>query len=156
MLVKRRDVADDIFQETFIKVMHSLREGHYEDSGKFTPWVVRIAYNITIDYFRSQRQNNIISGDVSDWATISSPEFADLNVEEKSMSIEIRKDVRSLIDKLPEEQREIVVMRNYLGMSFKDIAEKFGVNMNTALGRMRYAVLNMRKLAEEYDMVLEM
>jgi RNA polymerase sigma-70 factor (ECF subfamily) len=155
MLVKHKDIADDIFQETFIKVMRSLKEGRYEDNGKFMPWVSRIAHNMTIDYFRGQRQNNTVSGDTTDWATISGSDFSDLNVEEQSVNFEIRRDVRTLIDRLPAEQREIVVMRHYLELSFKEIADKLDININTALGRMRYAVLNMRRLAEEHNMVLE-
>ncbi|MDR0414519.1 MAG: sigma-70 family RNA polymerase sigma factor [Prevotellaceae bacterium] len=146
--VKRKDVADDIFQETFIKVIRSLKDGKYSDSGKFAPWVVRIAHNLTIDYFRSLRQNNECCNDNTDGLSITGDDFSDLNAEERAVKLQIRKDVRQLLDFLPSEQREIVLMRYYMNMSFKEISGHLNININTALGRMRYAIINMRKMVE--------
>ncbi|MDR2938211.1 MAG: sigma-70 family RNA polymerase sigma factor [Prevotellaceae bacterium] len=155
LMVKRREVADDVFQETFIKVVHSLKEGKYEDSGKFLPWVSRIAHNKVIDYFRNQHQSNECCGDNGEWSAVAGNDFSDLNAEDKAVHIQIRKDVRQMLDYLPADQREIVVMRHYMEMSFKEIAEQLNVSLNTALGRMRYAVLNLRKMVETNKITLE-
>lgn len=146
--VKHKDIADDIFQETFIKVIRSLKEGKYAESGKFAPWVVRIAHNLIIDYFRKLRQNNECSNDNTDGLSITGDELSDLNAEERAIRLQIRKDVRRLLDFLPSEQREIVLMRYYMNLSFKEISEQLNININTALGRMRYAIINMRKMVE--------
>jgi RNA polymerase sigma-70 factor (ECF subfamily) len=146
--VKHKDVADDIFQETFIKVIRSLKDGKYAESGKFAPWVVRIAHNLIIDYFRKLRQNNECSNDNTDGLSITGDELSDLNAEERAVRLQIRKDVRQLLDFLPPEQREIVLMRYYMNLSFKEISEQLNININTALGRMRYAIINMRKMVE--------
>ncbi|MDR1342788.1 MAG: sigma-70 family RNA polymerase sigma factor [Prevotellaceae bacterium] len=152
--VKRKDIADDIFQETFIKVIRSLKDGKYAESGKFAPWVVRIAHNLTIDYFRSQRQSNECCNSNTDGLFVTGEEFSDLNAEERAVKLQIQKDVRQMLDFLPSEQREIVLMRYYLNMSFKEISGMLNININTALGRMRYAILNMRKMVEESKKVL--
>jgi RNA polymerase sigma-70 factor (ECF subfamily) len=146
--VKHKDIADDIFQETFIKVIRSLKDGKYAESGKFAPWVVRIAHNLIIDYFRKLRQNNECSNDNTDGLFITGDELSDLNAEERAVRLQIRKDVRQLLDFLPPEQREIVLMRYYMNLSFKEISEQLNININTALGRMRYAIINMRKMVE--------
>lgn len=146
--VKHKDVADDIFQETFIKVIRSLKNGKYAESGKFAPWVVRIAHNLIIDYFRKLRQNNECSNDNTDGLSITGDDLSDLNAEERAVRLQIRKDVRQLLDFLPPEQREIVLMRYYMNLSFKEISEQLNININTALGRMRYAIINMRKMVE--------
>ncbi|MDR2814541.1 MAG: sigma-70 family RNA polymerase sigma factor [Prevotellaceae bacterium] len=151
--VKRKDIADDIFQETFIKVIRSLKDGKYAESGKFAPWVVRIAHNLIIDYFRKLRQNNECYNN-TDGLSIMGDEFSDLNAEERAVKLQIRKDVRQLLDFLPSEQREIVLMRYYMNMSFKEISEQLNININTALGRMRYAIINMRKMVEASKKVL--
>jgi RNA polymerase sigma-70 factor (ECF subfamily) len=152
--VKRKDVADDIFQETFIKVIRSLKDGKYAESGKFAPWVVRIAHNLIIDHFRKLRQSNECSNDNTEGLSITGDEFSDLNAEERAVRLQIRKDVRQLLDFLPSEQREIVLMRYYMNMSFKEISEQLNININTALGRMRYAIINMRKMVEESKKML--
>ncbi|MDR0566617.1 MAG: sigma-70 family RNA polymerase sigma factor [Prevotellaceae bacterium] len=152
--VKHKDVADDIFQETFIKVIRSLKNGKYAESGKFAPWVVRIAHNLIIDYFRKLRQNNECSNDNTDGLSITGDDLSDLNAEERAVRLQIRKDVRQLLDFLPPEQREIVLMRYYMNLSFKEISEQLNININTALGRMRYAIINMRKMVEESKKML--
>ncbi|MDR3365379.1 MAG: sigma-70 family RNA polymerase sigma factor [Prevotellaceae bacterium] len=152
--VKRKDVADDIFQETFIKVIRSLKDGKYSESGKFAPWVVRIAHNLIIDHFRKLRQNNECSNENTDGLSITGDEFSDLNAEERAVKLQIRKDVRQLLDFLPSDQRDIVLMRYYMNMSYKEISEQLNININTALGRMRYAIINMRKMVEESKKML--
>jgi RNA polymerase sigma-70 factor (ECF subfamily) len=155
MLVKQKDVADDVFQETFIKVIRSLKEGRYEDNGKFIPWVLRIAHNQVIDYFRGQKQNNTVSADCMDWTDIQSGDLSDMNAEDRAVQLQIHKDVRALLDHLPVEQREIVIMRHYMDMSFKEISEQLNININTALGRMRYAFINMRKIVDQNKISLD-
>ncbi|MDR0711955.1 MAG: sigma-70 family RNA polymerase sigma factor [Prevotellaceae bacterium] len=152
--VKRKDVADDIFQETCIKVIRSLKDGKYAESGKFAPWVVRIAHNLIIDYFRKLRQNTERSNGNAEELSIVGDEFSDLNAEDRAVKLQIHKDVRQLLDFLPTDQREIVLMRYYLNMSFKEISEQLNININTALGRMRYALINMRKMVEESKKML--
>ncbi|MDR1023560.1 MAG: sigma-70 family RNA polymerase sigma factor [Prevotellaceae bacterium] len=144
--VKRKDVADDIFQETFLKVICSFKDGKYAESGKFAPWVARIAYNLTVDYLRNLRQSNECSSDSIDRLPIIGEAFSDLNAEERAVRLQTRKDVRQMLNFLPHEQREIVLMRYYQNMSFKEISGARNININTALGRMRYATINMRKM----------
>jgi RNA polymerase sigma factor (sigma-70 family) len=154
LMVRDREVTEDLFQDAFIKVVHTLKSGKYNEEGKFLPWVMRIAHNLVIDHFRRNKKMPLMrSNDEHDvFATISQP---GKNVEQRMVNVQIDEDVRRLIDHLPEEQREVVVMRTYLGMSFKEIAEHSDVSINTALGRMRYALINMRKLIKKHDMVLE-
>jgi len=156
LLVKCKDAADDVFQETFIKVVRTLKEGKYEENGKFLPWVSRVAHNKVIDYFRRQRQSNEYCGDNGEWSAMSGDDFSDLNAEDKAIHVQIRKDVRQMLDFLPAEQREIVIMRHYLDMSYKEIAEQLNINLNTALGRMRYALANLRKMVITNKMALQM
>ncbi|MFI3323058.1 MAG: sigma-70 family RNA polymerase sigma factor [Rikenellaceae bacterium] len=153
MLVKDADVADDLSQELFIKVMNSIKNGKYSDNGKFQSWLMRIAYNMVIDYFRHQKQHRVISTD-SEVDILNNKEFVDNNVEDQMITTQTESDVRKLVDRLPAEQREVVIMRHYLGLSFKEIAEHTGVSINTALGRMRYALLNLRKLIEDNQLAL--
>ena len=154
LMVKDREVTEDLFQEAFIKVVHTLKTGKYNEEGKFLPWVMRIAHNLVIDHFRRQKKMPLVrSNDDHDvFATVAQP---DRNVEQRMVDVQIDADVRKLIDHLPEEQREVVVMRTYLGMSFKEIAAHTDVSINTALGRMRYALINMRKLIKKHDIHLE-
>lgn len=154
LLVKDRDIANDIFQEVFIKVIHSLREGKYADSGKFLSWVLRISHNMVIDHFRQRKQVNTVSADNEDYNVLNDKTLVDSNVEEKLIAEQVEVDVRKLVDHLPVEQKEVVIMRHYLGLSFKEIAEQTGVSINTALGRMRYALINLRKLIDEKRMAL--
>ena len=154
LLVRDRDLTEDLFQETFIKVVHTLKSGRYNEEGKFLPWVMRIAHNLVIDHFRRVKKMPMVrSNDDHDvFATISQP---GKNVEQRMVNVQIDADVRKLIDHLPSEQREVVLMRTYLGMSFKEIAEHTDVSINTALGRMRYALINMRKTIKEKEMILD-
>lgn len=154
LMVRDREVTEDIFQEAFIKVVHTLRTGGYNEEGKFLPWVLRIAHNLVIDHFRRNKKMPLVRSheDHDVFATIS---VTERNVEQRLVDLQIDADVRKLIDRLPEEQREVVIMRTYLGMSFKEIAEHTDVSINTALGRMRYALINMRKLIRKHGMVLD-
>lgn len=154
MMVKNQDVADDIFQETLIKVVRFVREGRYTENGKFLSWVLRIAHNQVIDYFRQKKQRNNISEGDAGYDLLNHPKFSDRTVEERLITDQIEADVRKLIDFLPSEQKEVVLMRYYMGLSFKEIAEQTNVSINTALGRMRYALINLRKLIDENRLTL--
>ena len=148
MMVKDNDVADDIFQETFIKVIRVI------DDGKFLSWVLRIAHNQVIDHFRACKQNKQVNESESGYNVLGSLRFAEKTIEDELISSQIESDVRNLIELLPEEQREVVMMRYYSGMSFKEIAEQTGVSINTALGRMRYALINLRRMIREKELIL--
>ena len=154
MMVKDRDVADDIFQETFIKVIRVLSEGRYVETGKFLSWVLRIAHNQVIDHFRQNKQQNQVTESDAGYDILNSRKFSDTTVEDHLVSAQIESDVRKLIDYLPDEQREVVMMRYYSGLSFKEIAEQTDVSINTALGRMRYALINLRKMIQEKQLIL--
>lgn len=154
MMVKNRDVADDIFQETLIKVVRFVQEGCYTENGKFLSWVLRIAHNQVIDYFRQKKQRNNVSEGDAGYDILNNQKFSDHTVEEKLITNQIETDVRKLIDFLPPEQKEVVLMRYYMGLSFKEIAEQTDVSINTALGRMRYALINLRKLIDEKQLIL--
>lgn len=154
MMVKSQDIADDIFQETLIKVVRFVREGRYTENGKFLSWVLRIAHNQVIDYFRQKKQRNNISEGDAGYDLLNHPKFSDRTVEEQLITDQIEADVRKLIDFLPSEQKEVVLMRYYMGFSFKEIAEQTNVSINTALGRMRYALINLRKLIDENQLTL--
>jgi RNA polymerase sigma-70 factor (ECF subfamily) len=131
-----------------------LRKGKYTENGRFISWVIRIAHNLTIDHFRRQKQLNTISNESTPVDVFNSPRFSDKTVEEHIVYDQILSDVRKLIDYLPDEQKEVVVLRHYANLSFKEIAEQTGVSINTALGRMRYALINMRKIMEEQNLSL--
>ena len=154
MMVKDVDLADDIFQETFIKVVRVIDEGRYTDSGKFLPWVLRIAHNQVIDHFRSGRHQQTISESEAGYDLLGTRSLADDNVEDKMVASQIEADVRRLVEQLPDEQREVVKMRYYGGLSFKEIADQTDVSINTALGRMRYALINLRKMIKDNQIIL--
>ncbi|MCD8072504.1 MAG: sigma-70 family RNA polymerase sigma factor [Alistipes sp.] len=154
MMVKNRDIADDIFQETFIKVVRFLREGRYTESGRFLSWVLRIAHNQVIDHFRQTKQQNTVTETDAGYDILNNKDLSDTNVEEKLVLSQIQDDVRRLVDHLPPEQREVVLMRYFSGLSFKEIAEQTDVSINTALGRMRYALINLRKMVQEKQLIL--
>lgn len=154
IIVKDEQLAEDIFQDTFIKVIHSLKQGKYKDNGKFVSWVVRIAHNLVIDHFRKQKQLNTISNDNYDVDILNSTKFSDRNIEDLMVDEQITHDIKGLVEELPEDQKEVVKLRHYQGLSFKDIADQTNVSINTALGRMRYALINLRKLMEEKKMNL--
>lgn len=154
MMVKDRDVADDILQETLIKVVRVIDEGRYADSGKFLSWVLRIAHNQVIDYFRSQRNNRTLGESDAGYNVLGTLRFADGTAEDRMISEQIEADVRRMIDRLPDEQREVVMLRYYSGLSFQEIADQTDVSINTALGRMRYALINLRKMIKENNIIL--
>jgi RNA polymerase sigma-70 factor (ECF subfamily) len=154
--VKDQHLAEDVFQETFIKVLKSLKEGRYRDNGRFISWVIRIAHNLMIDHFRKEKQLNTISNDSYENDLFNSRKFADRTIEEEIVSDQISKDVRRLVYELPDDQREVVILRHYCGMSFKEIAEQTDVSINTALGRMRYALINLRRLIKEKNLSLSL
>ena len=148
-LVRSREVAEDIFQETFVKAITTLQQGRYQNDGKFAAWVTRIAHNLVIDQFRVERNENAISNDEVEFDLLNDAKLAEGTIENRMVNEQVLKDVRALIDELPDCQREVVFMRYYQDLSFKEISDITGVSINTALGRMRYAVLNMRRIAEE-------
>ena len=152
-IVRDSELANDLFQDTFIKVVRLLKEGKYVEEGKFLPWILRIAHNMSIDHFRRNKKMRMVrSRDEMDvFATI---ETGDAHIEDILVDGQIHSDVRRLIDELPEDQREVVRMRMYDNLSFKEIAETTGVSINTALGRMRYAVINLRKIVGENNIQL--
>jgi len=154
LMTRDREVTEDLFQEAFIKVVHTLRTGKYNEEGKFLPWVMRIAHNLVIDHFRRNKKMPLVRGNADHdvFATVAQP---GRNVEQRMVDVQIDEDVRKLIASLPDEQREVVMMRTYLGMSFKEIAAHTDVSINTALGRMRYALINMRKSIKRHGMHLE-
>ena len=154
MIVRDKQLADDIFQDTFIKVINTIRAGSYKEEGKFIQWVMRIAHNLIIDHFRKSRRLPLFDNSHDDFDIFETIKFTDPSVEEKIVTDQIHQDVRVLIEHLPAEQKEVLYMRHYYDMSFKDIAEQTGVSINTALGRMRYALINIRKLIKEKEVVL--
>lgn len=154
MMVKDNDVADDIFQETFIKAVRVIDDGRYTDSGKFLSWILRIAHNQVIDHFRAQKQDKAVNEAEAGYDVLGSLRFTEGNVEDAMVSNQIESEIRMLIELLPAEQRDVVVMRYYSGLSFKEIAEQTDVSINTALGRMRYALINLRRMIKEKNLVL--
>ena len=155
-IVRNQELAEDIFQETFVKAIVTMQQGRYNADGKFGAWITRIAHNLVIDSFRQERNENTISNDETEVDLLNDVDLCDDNVEVQMVNDQTLTDVRRLVDALPDSQREVVYMRYYQDLSFKEIAEIVGVSINTALGRMRYALLNMRKIAEEKHIVLEM
>ena len=153
MVVKDVHLSEDIFQDTFVKVVNTLRTGTYKEEGKFLQCVMRIAHNLIIDYFRKSKRLPIVDNN-DDYDIFDSIRILDSSVEDKIVHEQINNDVRSLIDYLPAEQKEVILMRHYYDMSFKDIAESTNVSINTALGRMRYALINLRKLIDEKELIL--
>lgn len=148
-----KEIAEDLFQDTFIKVINTLKKGNYNEEGKFLPWVIRIAHNLIIDHFRkTKRMSTVKSTENFDIFSIISDDV--LNIENKLIKTQILDDVQKLVYELPEDQKEVLLMRLYKDMSFKEIAENTNVSINTALGRMRYALINLRKLIEEHEIIL--
>lgn len=148
LLVKNRALAEDIFQETFIKIIHTLRQGNYNEEGKFGPWAVRIGRNLTIDYIRKQKRNLTIT-DSEGNDILSYIQIAEESREDKLIQYQTEQNIKELVKRLPDEQREVLIMRHWGDMSFKEIADKTGVSINTALGRMRYALNNLRKMMDQ-------
>lgn len=152
--INDRDTSEDIFQDTFIKVIRTLKNGLYNEEGKFLPWIMRIAHNLVIDHFRKSNRIPTIENkeefDIFQFVSDTAPNAENILIEDQ-----ILKDIQKLIQELPDDQKEVLIMRLYRDMSFKEIAENTKVSINTALGRMRYAIINLRKLIEDHKIVLE-
>ncbi len=155
-VVRNRDLADDLFQETFVKVITKLHQGKYTTSGKFSAWVMRIAHNAIMDWYREQKSSKVIDATKdNDLSNVGSNELLDENIEALYVRHQVMNDVTKMMNLLPTRQREVIYMRFYQNMSFKEIAETTGVSINTSLGRMRYAVLNLRRMAKEHHVTLQ-
>ena len=156
-VVRNRDVADDIFQETFVKIITKLQQGCYKPSGKFSAWAMRIAHNIIMDWYRAQKTDKIVEPTKeNDLSNLGSADIQIGNIENQFVNTQTLADIKKLMQHLPPSQREVVFMRFYQEMSFKEIAKATGVSINTSLGRMRYAILNLRKMVRENDVLLQL
>lgn len=154
-IVKNEKLAEDIFQDTFIKVIKSLQKGKYNEQGVFVSWVIRIAHNLTIDYFRKNSRMPTYSNDQNpEFDIFNSNKFSEQTIEDKLVKKQIAADIRNLVEELPNEQKEVILLRHFGDLSFREIAEQTNVSINTALGRMRYALINLRKLIEEKNLNL--
>lgn len=147
-------LAEDIFQETFVKAIVTIKNGNYSESGKFVNWLFRIARNLVIDHFRRENTESAVSTDDDNFDVLNRKELGGLTIEDELVDLQIREDLRRLIKALPFSQMQVLVMRYYKNLSFKEIAELTGVSINTALGRMRYAIINLRRMAKEADIAL--
>ncbi|MBO5538678.1 MAG: sigma-70 family RNA polymerase sigma factor [Prevotella sp.] len=156
-VVRDQEMANDVFQETFLKAISRLHEGRYTTSGKFLAWLMRIAHNVMMDWYREQRADRIVEPTQdNDLSNLKGSDLLDSNIENEYVNAQVLRDVRRMMDCLPATQREVVYMRFYQQMSFKEIAEATNVSINTSLGRMRYAVLNMRRMARKNRVSLQM
>ena len=156
-VVRNRDVADDIFQETFVKIITKLQEGRYKPSGKFSAWAMRIAHNVIMDWYRAQKSDKIIEPTKeNDLSNIGGVDMQIGNIENQFVNMQTLADIKKMMKHLPPSQREVVFMRFYQEMSFKEIAKTTGVSINTSLGRMRYAILNLRRMVRENDVLLQL
>lgn len=156
-VVRDPELANDVFQDTFVKVITKLQEGKYTDSGKFSFWLTRIAHNIIMDSYRQQRSEHIVEPtEDNDLSNLRSDDLMDINRENEFVNAQVMNDVRNMMDALPAPQREVVYMRFYQDLSFKEIAEMTGVSINTSLGRMRYALINMRRMAKQHNIQLSL
>lgn len=153
-IVRNPDVADDIFQETFVKAITNIKQNRYTEDGKFSSWITRIAHNLVIDYYRQEKSENTVTTDDDDIDVLNRRDLCEGNIEDALVESQIHEDVRRIVDALPESQREVLTMRFFRDMSFKEIAEATNVSINTALGRMRYAVMNMRRIAKANNIAL--
>ena len=155
-IVHDRDVANDLFQETFVKVITKLQQGKYTTTGKFSAWIIRIAHNVIMDWYRSQKSGKVIEfANDNDLSNISNTNVLDATIESKFVNEQILCDVKKMMNYLPVTQREVIFMRFYQDLSFKEIATLTNVSINTALGRMRYAVMNLRRMAQNHDIALQ-
>lgn len=152
--VRNDELTEDIFQETFVKAIVTIQQGRYTENGKFAAWLTRIAHNLVIDLFRQEKNENVVSNDETEADLFNDVKLSDDTIETKLVNDQVLSDVRRLVDFLPDNQREVVYMRFYQDLSFKEISEITGVSINTALGRMRYALLNLRRMAEEKNIEL--
>ncbi len=155
-IVKDAELANDIFQETFIKAITTINSGRYAANGKFAAWITRIAHNLIIDYYRQEKSENVQSCDCADYDLLNDRELCDETIEDWMVRNQIHSDVRRLVRALPKSQQDVLLLRYYKDMSFKEIADLTNVSINTALGRMRYAILNLRKMVEDNGIVLTM
>lgn len=153
-IVKNRELADDIFQETFVKAITTIKQGRYTDNGKFSAWITRIAHNHIIDFYRQEKANATVSTDETDFSLLDRKEYSDDTIEDFMIERQISADVVRIMNELPQLQREVLEMRFFRDMSFREIADATNVSINTALGRMRYAIINMRRIAKEYNISL--
>lgn len=153
-IIKNEDVANDIFQETFVKAILTIKQGRYTENGKFPAWISRIAHNLIIDYYRQEKSENHQSADLEEIDILNRKELCEATIEDLIITNQIRNDVKYLIQELPPLQREVLNMRYYQNLSFKEIAELTNVSINTALGRMRYAIINLRRIAAEKEIEL--
>ena len=151
-VVRNEDVANDLFQETFLKALVRIQKGQYRSNGKFNAWITRIAHNLIMDHFRSKEQENLVSNGEADYDIFNSTLLSEHTVEDQMLITQSLTDAKNIMSCLPPSQSEVVRMRLYENMSFKEIADKLGISINTALGRMRYAVINMRSMAQERNM----
>jgi RNA polymerase sigma-70 factor (ECF subfamily) len=155
--IKNRELADDIFQDTFIKVINSLKKGNYNEQGNFVSWVIRISHNLIIDYFRKENKIPTYSHESKPETNLfNSKVFSDGTIEDQIVKEQIEEDIRQLIEELPDDQKEVILLRHYGNLSYKEIADQTNVSINTALGRMRYALLNLRKLVKEKNIDLSL
>ena len=155
-IIKNEDIANDIFQETFVKAILTIKQGRYTENGRFPAWISRIAHNLIIDHYRQEKSENVQSADIEDVNLLNRKDLCEATVEDIIIADQIREDVKYLIELLPDLQKEVLKMRYYQNLSFKEIAELTDVSINTALGRMRYAIINLRRIAAEKDIVLTM
>lgn len=153
-VVRKKELSEDIFQETFIKAIVNIKQGRYTENGKFRAWISRIAHNLIIDHFRQMKNENTVSKDETPVDLLNNVMLCDGTIEDTLVKLQIKSDIRKLVSFLPDSQREVLEMRYYQGLSFKEISDKTGVSINTALGRMRYAILNIRKMAEDNKIIL--
>lgn len=154
LLVKDKNLAEDIFQDAFIRIIDTLRSGSYTDEGKFLPWALRIAHNLCVDHFRKVKRSPLVQNNNEDFDIFETLNLSEEGVDGKIMKSQSHARVRQMLDMLPEDQREVIVMRHFANLSFKDIAEKTNCSINTALGRMRYGLINLRKMMEEHQVAL--
>jgi len=154
LLVKDKMLADDVFQDTYVKVINTLKQGNYKDEGKFIQWVMRIAHNLVIDHFRKAKKIPLVDNNNPNSDVFDSIRQKELSIEDQMIKYQIDEDIKKLVSYLPDEQKEVIHMRCYAGMSFKDIAEQTDVSINTALGRMRYALINLRKMVDDKKLIL--
>lgn len=154
MLVRDRQLADDLFQDTFLKILRTIKGGAYKEEGKFIQFAMRIAHNLIIDYFRKEKRLPMVDPTKEDYDMLANARMKDPSVEERIITEQIYDDLRKMINRLPDEQREVLNLRFYSDMSYKEIADVTNVSINTALGRMRYALINLRKIAEEKKLTL--
>lgn len=155
LIVRNKELAEDIFQDTFIKAISTIKQGRYVESGRFLGWINRIAHNLTIDYFRRERNENTFSTDGLEYDFVNNSKYSEKSVEDVISNEQVMHDVVNLVDFLPDTQQQVVRMRYFENLSFKEIADRTDVSINTALGRMRYALMNMRRIATEKNIYLE-